>query len=86
MYDRKIVLYKVLHFIEIHILGPIPAFYDIPSQIYKNTQLVPNQPNYLHYCKKERSDRKSVLHKVVFLIKIHLTGLILALYDLQIKS
>ena len=40
----KVVLYKVVPFINPHILGQIPAFYDFPSQSYKYTQLVPNYP------------------------------------------
>ena len=40
----KVVLYKVVPFINLHILGPIPAFYDLPGQSYKYAQLVPNYP------------------------------------------
>ena len=40
----KVVLYKVVPFINPHILSQIPAFYDFPSQSYNYIQLVPNYP------------------------------------------
>ena len=37
-------LYKVVPLIKTRILGPIPAFYDLPSQSYNFTQLTLNYP------------------------------------------
>ena len=52
-----------------NILGPIPAFYDLPSQSYTFTQLTFNYPIISIISKTK--------YKIAKVIKIHLVGFIL---------
>ena len=62
----KVVLYKVVPFINPHILGQIPAFYDFPNQSYNCTQLVPNYP-IISICAKSKGLTEKLYSGKLFL-------------------